>query len=624
MAQKYRARVYEFWSGTGTGDIALAGRPDSTWQTFAGAGYTNGETTDVIIHGAGDFESCSVTYNSGPNTLTRGTIKESSNGGARVNFGSGLKTVLVVIPAKRVETVFGNITEFFKVLGLTVLRSMTFRDADLTIGSTDGTFASNSDDKIPTEKAVKTYVDAVAVNVGKRQRVRAATTANITIATALNNADSLDGVTLATGDLVLVKNQSAAEQNGIYVVGVSPARAGDFDTYNEHSGSLIAVEEGTSNADTLWLCTSNDGGTLNTTAISFSQVRFSAASDTLSGIVELATDAETETGTDTARAVTPTNAAAVYPKKTLLTTRGDLFRRGASAPERLPVGATNTVVGFDGTDTIFRTLTAILDAVAGSTRGMLLYRGAASWGALTLGASGKFLKSDGTDSVWDNVPGGGDMLASNNLSDLANIITARTNLGVDKATLSKSAGYTVIAADYGALIKCTSSFTLAFTAAATLGDKFKFFVRNDGTGLITFDPNGSETVDGATTKILYPGDACEVFCDGSNFKTVGKTLDSATFSTAGYVTFAGGLIVQFGIDSSGASDNNQVFSVTFPTACVGVIGVPIALDGTSTVAYTCHVSGISTSGFSMRKRSISGAAGPVGNVGNAYWFALGY
>jgi hypothetical protein len=99
--------------------------------------------------------------------------------------------------------------------------------------------------------------------------VRAATTANITIATALNNGDSLDGVTLATDDMVLVKNQSSAAENGIYVVAASPARAEGFDTYNEHPGALISVQEGTVNADTVWLCTSNQGGTLNSTAIAF-------------------------------------------------------------------------------------------------------------------------------------------------------------------------------------------------------------------------------------------------------------------------------------------------------------------------------------------------------------------
>jgi hypothetical protein len=116
----------------------------------------------------------------------------------------------------------------------------------------------------------------VEVNFGTTPReanatVRAATTANITIATALNDGDTLDGVTLAAGERVLVKDQSAAEENGVYVVGATPARDADFDAYDEHPGILIAVQEGTANEDTLWLCTSDAGGTLDTTAIAFAE-----------------------------------------------------------------------------------------------------------------------------------------------------------------------------------------------------------------------------------------------------------------------------------------------------------------------------------------------------------------
>lgn len=122
-------------------------------------------------------------------------------------------------------------------------------------------------------------------------RLRAATTTTITIATALNNADTLDGVTIATGDRVLVKNQTAPAENGIYVVGASPARSSDFDAFNDHPGSLITVSEGTTNADTLWLCTSNAGGTLGTTAIAFTQVSSGLSAPTGAPYVTLATDA---------------------------------------------------------------------------------------------------------------------------------------------------------------------------------------------------------------------------------------------------------------------------------------------------------------------------------------------
>lgn len=121
------------------------------------------------------------------------------------------------------------------------------------------------------------YVDSAIAGLQKRRSVRAATTANIAIATALNDTDTLDGLTLATGDLVLVKDQSAPAENGIYVVGVTPARSSEFDTYDEHPGTVVVVQEGTANADTMWLCTSNAGGTLDTTAIAFSRIRIDIA-----------------------------------------------------------------------------------------------------------------------------------------------------------------------------------------------------------------------------------------------------------------------------------------------------------------------------------------------------------
>lgn len=100
--------------------------------------------------------------------------------------------------------------------------------------------------------------------------VVAATSSNITIATALNNGDTLDGVTLATDDLVLVKNQSTASQNGIYVVGASPARATAFDTFNEHVGKLVRIKGG-NQAGQHFRCEVVSGGTLGSTAITFSK-----------------------------------------------------------------------------------------------------------------------------------------------------------------------------------------------------------------------------------------------------------------------------------------------------------------------------------------------------------------
>jgi len=82
------------------------------------------------------------------------------------------------------------------------------------------------------------------------------------------------------------------------------------------------------------------------------------------------------------------------------TTRGDLIRRGASVNERVALGATGTILGSDGTDPIWRTLTAILDAVIGSSQGTILKRGASSWEALALGTSSYVLTAGASDISW--------------------------------------------------------------------------------------------------------------------------------------------------------------------------------------------------------------------------------
>jgi hypothetical protein len=147
----------------------------------------------------------------------------------------------------------------------------------LTGGTMSGAITLAADPASAMQAATKQYVDGLALNIGKRSRVRVATTANITISTALNAGDTLNGVVLADGDLVLVKDQSSAAQNGIYVAGASPTRSPEYDSWAEYPGSLVAVAEGTTSADTIWLCTSNDGGTLGSTAITFSQTTATGA-----------------------------------------------------------------------------------------------------------------------------------------------------------------------------------------------------------------------------------------------------------------------------------------------------------------------------------------------------------
>ena len=126
----------------------------------------------------------------------------------------------------------------------------------------------------PQDAANKRYVDAAVVGIDWKASVRVATTAAVTLATALENGDTLDGVTLATGDRVLVKNQTDATENGLYVVAASgaPTRSSDADTAAEITASFaVFVEEGTVNADSGWTLTNNGTITVGTSELAFTQ-----------------------------------------------------------------------------------------------------------------------------------------------------------------------------------------------------------------------------------------------------------------------------------------------------------------------------------------------------------------
>lgn len=134
-----------------------------------------------------------------------------------------------------------------------------------------------------TDAATKGYVDSVAEGLKPKTAARVATTADIAIATALNSGDSIDGVTLADGDRVLVKDQIAAEENGIYIVGASPARSTDFDSLSpidEINGALVAVQEGSTHAGKVFV-QSGTVAVLDTDPISF--VFFNSAATLVGG-----------------------------------------------------------------------------------------------------------------------------------------------------------------------------------------------------------------------------------------------------------------------------------------------------------------------------------------------------
>ena len=163
--------------------------------------------------------------------------------------------------------------------------TQTALDTKLTLtgGTLLGYLTTHANPSSALHVANKSYVDAIATGLHIHQAVVAATSANINLSTAVANGSTLDGVTLSTGDRILVKNQTTASQNGIYIVAATgaPSRASDFDTPEEiHGGDFVFVKGGTVYDNTGWVQTATVN-TVGTDSIEFTQ--FSGAGTFLAG-----------------------------------------------------------------------------------------------------------------------------------------------------------------------------------------------------------------------------------------------------------------------------------------------------------------------------------------------------
>ena len=155
-------------------------------------------------------------------------------------------------------------------LGLGTIATQDSNNVTVTGGSVTGL----GDPSVSSEAATKNYVDQAVAGLRTRIIAEAATTANIDLTADLQNGDTLDGVTLVTGDRVLVKDQTDATANGLYIVVASgtASRDPEHDTIAELSGQMIVVNQGTSNDNKIFLCTTDSSATIGVSNITYSQI----------------------------------------------------------------------------------------------------------------------------------------------------------------------------------------------------------------------------------------------------------------------------------------------------------------------------------------------------------------
>jgi len=137
-----------------------------------------------------------------------------------------------------------------------------------------------------TDAANKQYVDDRLNGLAWKAPVRVATTSAGTLASSFANGSVVDGVTIATGDSILIKDQATGAENGIYTANASgaPTRRADMDTSVEAvNNTTVLVQEGTVNADKSWTLSNNGTITLGTTALTWVQVGGGSGSTYIAG-----------------------------------------------------------------------------------------------------------------------------------------------------------------------------------------------------------------------------------------------------------------------------------------------------------------------------------------------------
>lgn len=221
-------------------------------------------TYDIELDG-----DVSATGNIGsPITVTLDSVVAAGTG-TKVTYNTkGLVTSSTILSVGDIPTLTSaKVSDFDTQVRTSRLDQMAVPTADVALGAQKITGLANG---VSSQDAVTlAQLNAVQAGLDIKASVRAATTANIT----LSAPQTIDGVSVIAGDRVLVKDQSTGANNGIYIVAVGAwTRASDADTSSEVTGGMFTfVAEGTLNADTGWVLTTNDPITLGSTSLAFSK-----------------------------------------------------------------------------------------------------------------------------------------------------------------------------------------------------------------------------------------------------------------------------------------------------------------------------------------------------------------
>ena len=153
------------------------------------------------------------------------------------------------------------------------LGSIATQDAN-NVSISGGAVTGLGSPSASSDAATKNYVDQAVAGLRTRTIAECATTANVNLTNGLEAGDTIDGVTLVAGDRVLVKDQSTATENGLYLAVSSGAASRDpeHDTIAELSGGMVVVNQGSTNDNKIFLCTTDNTGSVGSTNITYTVI----------------------------------------------------------------------------------------------------------------------------------------------------------------------------------------------------------------------------------------------------------------------------------------------------------------------------------------------------------------
>jgi hypothetical protein len=238
----------------------------SSGSTTGNAATATALATGRTIAITGDLAYTSPSFDGSGNVTAAGTLATVATPGST---GSSTSIPIITINAKGLTTSVssaavvapaGTLSGSTLASGVTA-SSLTSLGTITNLTATAGTIATTP--TASTDIANKLYVDTVAQGLDAKASCLAATTANIT----LSGTQTIDGVSVVAGNRVLVKDQTAPEDNGIYLCAAGAwTRSTDAATFDSLVSAFTFIEQGSVNADAGFVCTADAGGTLGTTA----------------------------------------------------------------------------------------------------------------------------------------------------------------------------------------------------------------------------------------------------------------------------------------------------------------------------------------------------------------------